>query len=192
MVLGSPFGNMLTDRLPFQHGHASDAPQPLHQGGGLQQRCGCFPGGSAPALQHGTLFAPSVFPVYLISRSTRQLGSSEDVCVSTPLATGWLRQQHCRQSLQQMLCPGWGCLVGSLAHPDAPPASLGQGDPSARLSAGGSPAVRALAAPTGHVAATAVDSQALTLSPGAEPEMLFQARLKCTKCSTCKICSVRK
>lgn len=55
----------------------------------------------------------------------------------------------------------------------------GRWDPTRGFSASGCPVVLSHAA---------VGSCA----PALGPETVFQARLNCTKCSTCKICSVRK
>jgi len=84
--------------------------------------------------------------------------------------------------------PRLGGWVGVVGRPATPPAPAGQRDPpSVTLCVAGPRFPAPAASPP-----AAVDSQAPTSSPRAEPEMLLQARLKRTKCSTCKICSVRK
>lgn len=96
------------------------------------------------------------------------------------------------QHLWQMLCPSWGTRGVSLAILLLLRSQWIRGSPQPDLLCGEilvpgpSPCRPATSPPA------AVDSQAPTSSPRAEPEMLLQARLKCTKCSTCKICSVRK
>lgn len=141
---------------------------------------------------HGTVYSWCLASVLNIQE--HKAAGEQGGCAGTLGSCWWDRAQcgtgaqHCRQHL-----PPVGGSVGVIGHPAAPAAPVGQGDPpSLTLCMGETPFPIPSLCWQATLPPAAVDSQAPTSSPGAEPEMLLQARLKRTKCSTCKICSVRK
>lgn len=190
-------------------------PQPLHRGGGLQPRRGVFPGGgqlwtvplvgSAPAPCHhvppGVLGWPrrSVYSPCLASifnfqehKAAGEQGGRVCALLPPPPWSCWQDGSDAGSICCRCCAPTGGLGGGFLAILQLPRIQWVMGTPQPHSPQGGTPPPGPSLRWPATLPPAAVDSQAPTSSPGAEPELLLQARLKCTKCSTCKICSVRK